>query len=113
MTKNKVALNFISYPPPKKIVFYRYIIIQMSKNTSFQLPSISLLDLVTGVDAFETAYLLQADEKEQPNKLLTFEEKQIDELFKIQAAYIETITKGQEKLILESGFHPEPKKEDN
>lgn len=107
MTKNKVALNFIGYPPPQKIVFYRYIIIQMAKNTSFQLPDVSLIDLTTGVDAFESAYL-NADEKDdQQPDLLESQEKAIDELFKIQALYIENIANGQQKIIFSSGFQPE------
>jgi len=104
---NKVALNFISYPPPKKIVFYRYIIIQMSRNTSFPLPDVPLVDLATGVEAFEYAYLNAEEKSRQQTNLLTQQEQTIDELFKMLAYYVEETANGQKNVIISSGFHPE------
>ncbi|MDR3706515.1 MAG: hypothetical protein P4L28_11485 [Paludibacteraceae bacterium] len=104
---NKVALNFISYPPPKKIVFYRYIIIQMSRNTSFPLPDVPLVDLATGVEALETAYLNAEERSSQQTNLLSKQEQAIDELFKMLAYYVEETANGKKNIIISSGFHPE------
>jgi hypothetical protein len=79
----------------------------MSRNTSFPLPDVPLVDLATGVEALESAYLNAEEKSDQQTTLLRKQEQAIDELFKMLAYYVEETANGQKNIIISSGFHPE------
>jgi len=104
MKKSKVLLRFVKFSIALKIEFFRNIIIKMKDNENFITPDVPLEELTTLVDKLESDFI---DSQSGAHYALAEMRKSnlaANEGFRAQAAYVDRIAKGDEAIILNSGF---------
>jgi len=89
MRKIKVLLDFIKYSVSEKLVFYRHVMSNLLDNPAFPNPYVSLADVKTDVDHFETAILAAQDGGHTAVSALHDSEEVVDDDFRTLALYVD------------------------
>ena len=105
MKKTKVSLDFIRMPVALKILFCRSVLLDLTGNSSYQMPDVSLEDAKTAVDNLEIAALAAVGGSNLATAQMHEKEKIVNDLFHNLAAYVERLANGDEAKIISSGFH--------
>ena len=105
MKKIKVLFDFIKLAIAAKIVFYRNVIIKLTRNPLFINPDITLEEAKVAVDKLETALLAANDGGKMATANMHAAEAAADDIFRILAAYVTRVANSDETAILSSGFH--------
>lgn len=101
----KAVLDFIEFPVNDKVEFYRYIALQLANTALFPAPEIPLTTINKVIDDFEKAILAAKDGSHSAISDRNDKEIIADELFRALVIYVNKIAKGNETIILKSGFH--------
>jgi hypothetical protein len=101
----KVLLDFIKLAVTAKVAFYRNVILKLTDNPAFPTPGVPLATAKETVDNFEAAILAARDGGHTAISAMHDSEATADALFRILASYVENVAKGDETMILSSGFH--------
>lgn len=105
MKRIKVLIDFLRLSVAEKIVFYRNVITRLKANAAiFANPDESLDRVTTFVNTLETANIAAADGGHSAVVAMHAAENQADEAFRVLAAYVDRIAKGDESTILAAGF---------
>jgi hypothetical protein len=105
MKKSKVLLRFVKFSIALKIEFFRNIIKKMKSNVAtFATPDVPLTELTTLVDKLESDFNNSQDGARGAKADMRKSNLAANEGFKTQAAYVDRIAKGDEAIILSSGF---------
>jgi hypothetical protein len=105
MKRIKTVLNFINFSVAEKIVFFRNVIAKITANVSvFAHPDESMETAIASVDTLEANNLAAAGGGHAATVALHASEDTADEIFRVLAAYVDRIAKGDENIILLAGF---------
>lgn len=105
MNKYIVALDFINFDIPKKIVLYRYIIKQVCMNNYLNLPDIFIEHMKEYTDSLESAFLYTINNLNKYNlEILESKESAVDKLFLKVAADVNESANGSKYFINSNGF---------
>jgi hypothetical protein len=104
MKKSKVLLRFVKFSIALKIEFFRNIIKKMKGNAIFATPDVSLTELTAMVDKLESDFNDSQSGAHDAKAEMRKSNLAANEGFKTQAAYVDRIAKGDEAIILSSGF---------
>ncbi len=104
MGKFKVLLDFVSLAPSPKVLAYRNIIIKLTGNPFYLLPDVPVADLVLALGNLESAVIASADGSHTAKAFMREKELIADNAFRIEAAYVQRLSNGDEAKILSSGF---------
>jgi hypothetical protein len=106
MKRIKVLLDFIELSVAEKIVFFRNVLAKMKAGASvFTNPDESLEAANTMVDTLEKNYIAAAGGGHAATVAMHASEDVADETFRVLAAYVDRVAKGDESIILSSGFN--------
>src|SRR3990172_3419705 len=105
MKKVKVLLSFKALSVPKKIVFGRNVIEEMTGNANFVTPNPTIAVLTQTTDDLETAESAALGGGEEQTAIMHQKEKIWDDTFELEAKYVDGIANGDEAIILSSGFN--------
>lgn len=105
MKKQFLVLDFIRYPVPQKIAFYRTVIKKVDGNAYFPNPDVTIAVLISLVDALEAAYIAAQDGGKTATATMHDCVDAADAAFRKLAAYVERVADGDETIILSSGFN--------
>jgi hypothetical protein len=106
MKRIKVLIDFIRLSIAEKIVFYRNAIARLKANaTIFAKPDEDLETVITLINELEAASLAAADGSHSAILAMRAAENAADEAFRVLAAYVDRIAKGDEAIIAISGFN--------
>jgi hypothetical protein len=104
MRKLKVLLSFIKTPVPKKIAFYRHIIVCLTDHALFTNPDVELGELTTLTDKLVADYTASRSGDHEKIAIMHDTRDITDDAFRKVALYVDRIAKGNEAHILSSGF---------
>lgn len=106
MKRIKVLLDFIELSVAEKIVFFRNVLAKLKAGASvFTNPDESLDTAGTSVDSLEANYIAASGGGHAATVAMHASEDAADEIFRVLAAYVDRIAKGDESIILSSGFN--------
>jgi hypothetical protein len=106
MKRIKVLLDFIELSVAGKIVFFRNVLAKMKASAGiFTNPDESLETAGTSVDTLEANSIAAAGGGRAATAAMHASEDDADEIFRILAAYVDRMAKGDESIILLSGFN--------
>jgi len=106
MKRIKVLLDFIELAVAEKIVFFRNVLVQLKAGASvFTNPDESLDTAASSVDTLETNYMAALGGGHASTVAMHASEDAADEIFRVLAAYVDRMAKGDESIILSSGFN--------
>lgn len=105
MRKLKVLLDFVKLSVPAKIAFGRMVVQMMTDNPLFEHPDVTLVVLLAAVDKLEAAYLETKDGSRVAIAKMHDAESEFDDLFRVEAAYVDRTAGGSESAIKSSGFN--------
>jgi hypothetical protein len=100
----KVLLSFTQIAPAEKASYYRNVVAKFTGNALLPTPIISLADLTTALDKFETNILAARDGGHLAVAVMHDSEIAIDKMFRSLAHYVDMIADGDETIILSAGF---------
>lgn len=107
MKKLKVTVKFVELAIALKIAFFRNVILKMKASLDlFPKPDEDLETANALVDKLEAAQLAASDGSHQAIVNMRAIEAQTDDVFRTLAAYVDRIAKGDEVIIVASGFEP-------
>ena len=105
MNRHVVALDFINYNIPTKIVLYRHIIIKISEKNYLNLPNIFIEYMRNYTDALESAYLKSmSNQNKNDLEILKTKESAADKLFLKVAVHINQSANGSKRIINSYGL---------
>jgi len=117
MRKSYVVFDFLKLTIPGKVARGRTVIVKMDGNAYFVTPDISLADLKDLTDELENSFVAaESGGKEETSRMHSAEEAW-DENMRLEARYVERISKHDGTIILSAGFNiaktptPSPKAE--
>ena len=105
MKTSKAVLDFIGWSVNDKVEFYRYIALQLANTALFPAPEIPLTTINKVIDDFDKAILAAKDGAHSAISDRNDKELIADELFRALVIYVNKIAKGNETILLKSGFH--------
>jgi len=106
MKRIKAMLDFIELPVAEKIVFFRNVIAKMTANVSvFTNPDQSMETANNSVDLLQANYITASGGGHAAKVAMHASENAADEIFRELVAYVDRIAKGDESIILSSGFN--------
>lgn len=106
MKRIKVLIDFLRLSVAEKIVFYRNVLSRLKTNAAiFTNPDESLDRITTLVNTLETANMAAADGGHSAVVAMHSAENEADEAFRILAAYVDRMAKGDESIIVTAGFN--------
>lgn len=106
MKRIKVLLDFIELSVAEKIVFFRNVLAKLKAGASvFTNPDESLDASGVSVDTLEANYIAASGGGHAATVAMHASEDAADEIFRVLAAYVDRIAKGDESIILSSGFN--------
>ncbi len=105
MRKIVVLYDFIKLKTAIKIIYYRGIIDSFTNSTVFKAPDVPLADSIAAFDALKGAYLGSRNGDRVATSTMHDCEHAADDIFRLNAAYVDRIANGNETLILSSGFN--------
>lgn len=106
MKRIKVLLDFIELSVAEKIVFFRNVLAKLKAGASvFTNPDESLDTSGVSVDTLEANYMAASGGGHAATVAMHASEDAADEIFRVLAAYVDRIAKGDESIILSSGFN--------
>ena len=107
MRRIKVLVDFLKLPVAGKLAFYRNVLLKMKAATEqYPNPDVALESVQTLVDTLERKMLAATDGGHAATVAMHDAENNADDAFRLLAAYIERIARGDEMIILEAGFTP-------
>lgn len=106
MKKSKVSLNFVKLSNPDKILFYKNVIDSLTNHPIFTSPDVEISVLTDKVLAFEKDFLETKTGSHLAFAEMRLSREAVDEVFRIEALYVDRIAKGDVAIILKSGFQP-------
>jgi len=105
MKRIKVLIDFVKLSIAEKIVFYRNVIAKIKANASvFTHPDEDLDTADTVVNNLEKNSIAASGGGHAATVAMHASEEAADEIFRILAAYVDRMAKGDESIILSSGF---------
>jgi len=105
MKRIKVLIDFVRLSVAEKIVFYRNVIAKIKANASvFTKPDEDLETAGTAVDTLEKNSIAASGGGHAATVAMHASEEAADEIFRVLAAYVDRTAKGDESIILSSGF---------
>jgi len=106
MKRIKVLIDFVKLSVAEKIVFYRNVIAKIKANASvFTKPDEDLDTASTAVDTLEKNSIAASGGGHAATVAMHASEDAADEIFRVLAAYVDRTAKGDESIILSSGFN--------
>jgi len=106
MKRIKVLIDFVRLSVAEKIVFCRNVVARLKANASvFVNPDESLDNVTTLINTLETANMAAADGGHSAVVAMHAAETEVDEAFRVLAAYVDRIAKGDENIIVTAGFN--------
>ncbi len=99
-------LDFIKFPSEIKLVFCRNVVSKLANAQIFVTPDIPIEIITTLINQFETALINSKDGGHIVSLLLKDKEKELDDMFHLVVNYVNKVAKGNETIIVESGFNP-------
>lgn len=106
MKRIKVLIDFVRLSVAEKIVFCRNVVARLKANASvFVNPDESLDNVTTLINTLETANMAAADGGHSAVVAMHAAEAEVDEAFRVLAAYVDRIAKGDENIIVTAGFN--------
>jgi hypothetical protein len=117
MKLKRILLGFCRYAIATLIVFGRSVVKKMTGNSYFTNPDPNMDDLSTAIDDVETKASLAQDGSKLAKSNLNEAKKFLITLLRSEAWYVENIAKGDENILISSGFElskePEPSQRDD
>jgi len=105
MKRIKILLDFIGLSIAEKIVFYRNVLVKLKINIAiFAQPDENLETVSSLVDALEARSIAASGGGHEATVAMHAAEEKADEAFRVLAAYVDRIAKGDESIIVSSGF---------
>lgn len=106
MKRIKVVLDFIELSVAEKIVFCRNVVVKLKISSSiFANPDESMEAATSATDKLEVDYLAASGGGRAATAAMHASETEVNEIFRVLAAYVDRIAKGDETIILLSGFN--------
>jgi hypothetical protein len=117
MKLKRILLSFCRYAAPALIVFGRSIVKKMTGNSFFSDPDPAMDELTTAIDDVETKAALAKDGSKTAKSNLKVAVKFLITLLRTEAWYVEKTAKGDENILISSGFElskePNPSQRDD
>jgi hypothetical protein len=117
MKLKRILLSFCRFAAPALIVFGRSIVSKMTGNLFFTNPDPPLTDVTSAIDDVEKKAALAKDGSKLAKSDLKEAKKVLTTLLRSLVWYVEKIAKGDENILISSGFElskePEPSQRDD
>lgn len=104
MKKEKALLNYVRFPIPKKIEYFRGIIKNMAGNPNFLNAKAQLVEAAKAVDLLEADYQDSRDGSKKAFASMRETNKAAENVFRILANYVNQVGYGNRSVLLSSGF---------
>lgn len=104
MKKEKVLLNYVRFPIPKKIEYFRGIIKSMAGNPHFLNARAQLVEASKAVNLLEADYQASRDGSKKAFASMRETNKAAENVFRILANYVNQAGYGNRSVLLSSGF---------
>lgn len=105
MNKIKATLDFVAFSINDKIEFYKYVAIQLANTLLFPAPEIPISTINATLVEFEAAILAAESGSHAAKSFMHDLEKVADDMFRILVSYVNKVAKGDETILIKSGFH--------
>ncbi|MCX7085047.1 MAG: hypothetical protein NTY69_05855 [Methylococcales bacterium] len=99
-------LDFIKLPSDLKLVFCKNVSSKLANPLVFPQVDIPISTINALIAEFETAIINAKDGSHTAALLLQDKEKELDDMFHLLVNYVNKVAKGNETIIVESGFNP-------
>ena len=99
-------LDFIQLSGAAKLVFCRNIQSKLANTQIFTTPDIPIATITTLIDEYEKALINSKDGSHTATHILSDVEKRLDDMFHLLVYYVNKVAKGNETIIIQSGFNP-------